>query len=183
MLQANRYVRSVTDIDPSDLFRWGVRCVLLDRDNTCVPRDADQAPKDVRAWVNLLHGQGISTCLVSNNIFRSEVRRSARELTSSVVAPAFKPAPFAFWYALRKMGVQRHEAVVIGDQLFTDVLAAKCAGIRSILVHPQSTSDLWYTKILRRAEAQLLRTRVFEADDEACDEAGSKPRDSVDESD
>ena len=51
--------------------------------------------------------------------------------------------------ALGLVGAKPAEAVLIGDQVFTDVVAGNLAGVRTILVDPQSTTDLWYTHIFR----------------------------------
>ena len=66
-----------------------------------------------------------------------------------------KPAPFAVRRALSLVGVEAREAVLIGDQVFTDVMAGNLAGVRTILVEPQSTSDLWYTQIFRVFERAI----------------------------
>ena len=164
LVGASRYVARVELIDPCGLAAEGVRCVLLDRDNTCVPRDTKVAPPEVMAWIEALHGQGISTCLVSNNFHTKQVERSAAELESEVVHHAMKPAPFAVWAALRKMGVAAGETVLVGDQLFTDMAAGNLAGVRTILVRPQCETDLWYTYIFRVFENLFLRNKVFEGE-------------------
>ena len=164
LVSASRYVARVELIDPVGLAGEGVRCVLLDRDNTCVPRDSKVAPPEVMAWIEALHDAGISTCLVSNNFHTKQVERSASELESEVVHHAMKPAPFAVWAALKKMGVSKGEAVLVGDQLFTDMAAGNLAGVRTILVRPQCETDLWYTYIFRVFENLLLRGKVFEGE-------------------
>ena len=45
--EATAYVASVDLVDVGRLASEGVRCALLDRDNTCVPRDAKVAPPQV----------------------------------------------------------------------------------------------------------------------------------------
>ena len=72
-----------------------------------------------------------------------------------MVHHAMKPAPFAVRRALGLMGARAGEAVLIGDQVFTDVMAGNLAGVRTILVEPQSTSDLWYTHIFRVFERAI----------------------------
>ena len=164
LVGASRYVARVELIDPAGLAAEGVRCVLLDRDNTCVPRDSKVAPPEVMAWIEALHAAGISTCLVSNNFHTAQVERSAAELESEVVHHAMKPFPFAVRAALKKMGVTAAEAVLVGDQLFTDMAAGNLAGVRTILVRPQSRVDLWYTHIFRLFEGLFLRGKVFEGE-------------------
>ncbi|WP_278591267.1 YqeG family HAD IIIA-type phosphatase [Olsenella uli] len=163
-LAAERYVARVALIPVADLVSAGVRCVLLDRDNTCVPLGSSQAPQEVLDWIAEVHAAGISTCVVSNNIHVREVTRSACLLGSQAVACAFKPAPFSVWVALRKMGVSRGEAVLVGDQVFTDVLAARLADVRAILVRPQTRRDLWYARPLRLLERRVLGAHRFEGE-------------------
>lgn len=161
---ADRYVKNIEMVDIDWLKSMGVRCVLMDRDNTCVPRDAKVAPQEVLDWIDRLHAAGIPTCVVSNNFHGKQVERSSRELGSQVVHHAMKPAPFAVWKALDKMGVDASEAILIGDQVYTDVVAGNLAGVRTVLVRPQSKTDLWYTHILRVFENLILWGRTFEGE-------------------
>lgn len=158
---ATRYVASLPLVDAGELAREGVSLVLVDRDNTCVPRDTGHAPAEVRAWLDAARAAGLSVCLVSNNFHTAEVAASAAELGCTVVDHAMKPAPFALRRAMRAAGARADETVMIGDQVFTDVLAGNLAGARTILVRPQSPSDLWYTHLLRALERLVLRDVEF----------------------
>ena len=157
LLAPDRYVASVDRIDLDDLWRRGTRAILLDRDNTLVPRDRTTAPASVAAWLDAARDRGFKLYMVSNNWHRDQVIRSASELGLSAISHAMKPAPFAISAALRRMGAAPGEAVLIGDQLYTDVLAGKLAGVETILVKPQTTVDLWYTQIFRIFERRALR--------------------------
>lgn len=150
-----RRERAITDVDVDELAASGVRCVLFDRDNTVVPRDTGVAPADVMDWICRVREAGIALCMVSNNFHSQQVEASAAELGCAVVHHAMKPAPFAVRRALALVGVEASEAVLIGDQVFTDVMAGNIAGVRTILVEPQSTSDLWYTHIFRVFERAI----------------------------
>ena len=150
-----RRERAITDVDVDELAASGVRCVLFDRDNTVVPRDTGAAPESVMDWICRVREAGIALCMVSNNFHSQQVEASAAELGCAVVHHAMKPAPFAVRRALAIVGVDASEAVLIGDQVFTDVMAGNLAGVRTILVEPQSTSDLWYTHIFRVFERAI----------------------------
>lgn len=150
-----RRERAITDVDVDELAASGVRCVLFDRDNTVVPRDTGVAPEPVMDWICRVREAGIALCMVSNNFHSQQVEASAAELGCAVVHHAMKPAPFAVRRALALVGVEASEAVLIGDQVFTDVMAGNLAGVRTILVEPQSTSDLWYTHIFRVFERAI----------------------------
>jgi len=71
-----------------------------------------------------------------------------------------KPLPFAFLRALSKVGSQRKRAVMVGDQLFTDVLGGRLLGMRTVLVTPLSQTDLPHTLLLRRLERLVLAGRT-----------------------
>jgi HAD superfamily phosphatase (TIGR01668 family) len=133
------YLNSVLCINPEDLVEQGISIVLLDIDNTLVPRDTHVLSMEVKAWVARLGDRGIRACLLSNNWLKV-VFAYAEELAIPLVYKAMKPLPFAYLRALRKVNRQKGEKVlVVGDQLMTDVLGAHVLRFRAILVTPQAT--------------------------------------------
>lgn len=164
LFSATRYVASLPLVDVDDLVRDGVRLVLLDRDNTCVPRDAKVAPAEVTAWLDRARAAGLTLCMVSNNFHTSHVSRTARELGVDFVDHAMKPLPVALRRAMRRAGVGPEATVMVGDQVYTDVAAGNLAGVRTILVRPQSRTDLWYTHIFRVFERLALHGVTFEGE-------------------
>ncbi|MBQ9058796.1 MAG: YqeG family HAD IIIA-type phosphatase [Atopobiaceae bacterium] len=159
-----RCVSRVDLIDLDDLVAQGIRYILIDRDNTCVPYGAACAPDEIMAWTQKARDMGIGLCIVSNNFHGTKVEASARELGMNVVHHAMKPAPFALFRALKVLGGTKETSVLVGDQIFTDVLAGRLAGIRTILVRPQSERELWYTRFFRIAERAILKGRVYEGE-------------------
>lgn len=162
--RAWRYVARVELIEPQSLLDAGVRLVLIDRDNTCVPRDTKRPPASVLAWLGDLRAVGIKTCLVSNNFHTGQVQQSARELGCEAVDHAMKPAPFALERAMEMAQEAPEATVMVGDQVFTDVVAGNLAGARTVLVRPQSRRDLWYTQVFRVFELLALRGVSFEGE-------------------
>ena len=162
LIGAWRYVARAELIDLDELVGAGVRCLLLDRDNTIVPRDTKRAPEAVRAWIARAHELGLKVCFVSNNFHSKQVAANAAEFDAGCVDHAMKPFPFAVRHALRKMGVSADEAVLIGDQVYTDICAGNLAGVRTILVRPQCRRELWYTYVFRAFEALILRGKKYE---------------------
>lgn len=158
MLHPVRYHRSVRDIDLGSLLEAGKDTLLLDLDNTLLPRDSAQIPERLRTWAGEVHDLGFKACLVSNN-WHERVYRVADELGFRLVSKAVKPLPFAFLRALSVCGSTRKQAVVIGDQLFTDILGGNLLGIETVLVEPLSEYDLPHTLALRRLERLILKGR------------------------
>jgi putative phosphatase len=158
LLNPDQYLRSVHDIDLDALKAQGVEVLLMDLDNTLLPRDSSIIPDDLVAWAASLRDHGLRVCLVSNN-WHERVHEVAEELGFKLVAKAVKPLPFAFWRAMRLMEATRKTCVVVGDQIFTDVLGGKLLGVKTIMVLPLSASDLPHTLLLRRVERLLLAGR------------------------
>ncbi len=146
-------------IDLEALRASGVDTILVDLDNTLLPRDTNEVPDSLREWACGLVDSGFKVSLVSNN-WHERVNAVAEELGFNLVAKAVKPFPFAFLIALRRLGSKRRNAVMIGDQLFTDVLGGNLLGMKTILVEPLSATDLPHTLMLRKLEALVLAGRT-----------------------
>lgn len=76
---------------------------------------------------------------------------------------SLKPLPFGFIRAEKKLSVKPKNALVIGDQIFTDVLGAKLAGMKSALLVPQSP-DKGKTIKLRRKLELPMRKKLYGED-------------------
>lgn len=156
-LKPDKYFSRLSHVNlDHDLFLPGFRVVLLDVDNTILPRDTHEVPPDIRAWLNAARKAGISFCLLSNN-WHKNVYELADELSLPIVAKAIKPLSPAFVVALCKMGATRSETVVIGDQLITDVIGAHFLGMKAYLVAPLAEQDLPHTLLLRNLEHLIMR--------------------------
>ncbi|QKF07678.1 HAD-IIIA family hydrolase [Berryella wangjianweii] len=158
----DRLFSRVTRIDVRfDLLDQGIDTVLLDIDNTIRRRDTAEVPVDVRQWLRLLADGGVACCLLTNN-WHADVHDLADELGLPVVAKACKPVPAGYVLARRRMGAPAERAVMVGDQLLTDVLGAHLAGMRGYLVAPLVEHDLPHMALLRPFERMAVRGRMPE---------------------
>jgi HAD superfamily phosphatase (TIGR01668 family) len=149
------YARRLSDVSLDDLRARGFLAIIVDLDNTLVGYGQDHLAAEDRAWIASARDRGFGVCLVSNN-FTGRVARVGAELGVPAIASALKPLPTGFARALRTMHVSRGRTVVVGDQLFTDVLGAKLLGIHAILTEPIVAKDWLGTRILRLFERLLL---------------------------
>jgi HAD superfamily phosphatase (TIGR01668 family) len=156
LLRPDLYVRSVQAIDLDILRSRGIDCLLVDLDNTLLPRDTNVVPGSAKAWSARLADAGFRACLVSNN-WHERVHAVASELGFEMVDKALKPLPFAFRRGLRRLGAEEARTAVIGDQLFTDVLGGNMLGMFTVMVSPLSRTDLPHTLLLRKLETIALR--------------------------
>jgi HAD superfamily phosphatase (TIGR01668 family) len=154
MFRPDLEAATLTDVSLEDLWGRGFRGIILDLDNTvCGYHESTLAP-GVREWVLAAKSRGFALVMVSNN-FRERVAAFGAQLDVPAVPSALKPLPRGFLTALRRLGTRRAQTVVIGDQLFTDVLGAKLLGLHAVLTQPIVPKDFPLTRVLR------LMERVF----------------------
>ncbi len=146
---------TLADVNRAALWTDGVRGIVLDLDNTCCAYHQPELAPGVAEWVRGARAEGFALVLLSNN-FAERVAAVAAQLGVPAVPNALKPLPFGFLRALRLLGTPHRATVVIGDQLFTDVLGAKLLGCRAVLTDPLVPVDFPLTRVLRLLERLLF---------------------------
>lgn len=149
-------IERVEQLTHRKLRELGVEGLLLDLDETLLPAAAERPTEDVVAWARAVRRAGIRLAIVSNGRVE-RVRRVASALDIPGRALVGKPWPGAFRRALRELDLPAERCAMVGDQLFTDVLGAKAAGLRAVLLPPLSDGGLAHTRLLRRLERRILR--------------------------
>jgi hypothetical protein len=150
-------VESVLDLSPDRLRQMGLEALLLDVDGTLKNYRAESLRPEVMAWLERLREAGIGLCLLSNGLSR-RIGRLAEKIGLPFVSQACKPLPYGCRRALRMLGFAGRQTAVVGDQLFADVMAARLAGLPSILVRPiHPEEEPWFTRMKRPLERILLR--------------------------
>jgi|SRR5579863_6611577 len=150
------YARGLAEISLDRLAQMGVRGIIVDLDNTLVAYRAASVGPEIAAWVRAALAREFRVVLVSNN-WSERVATFGAQIGVPSVSSAMKPLPLAFLRALRVLGTPRAATVVVGDQLFTDVLGAKLLGMRAILTDPISEHGFFTTRAMRVVERALLR--------------------------
>ena len=133
----------------------GITVALLDFDNTLGPDHATKPDKYAFDFVKRIQDSGFICCLVSN----AKTGRSAgiaEALGIPCVTYAHKPRPDGIYRALKLMNTDASEAVMIGDQVFTDVIAGRLAPVYTIMVEKYSSKEIWYV-VLKRPFEKLVR--------------------------
>ena len=150
------YRRRVTDITAADLHRLGAEGLLLDVDNTLTTHDAPALTDEVKDWLASMRQAGFHLLIVSNNT-AERVAPFAQSIGLAYYARAKKPLPGGFRGASKQLGLTPGRCVVVGDQLFTDMLGANVAGMQSVLLEPISfDGETSFIRFKRRVERLLL---------------------------
>lgn len=151
----NEHVKSILDIKPEKLKERGVKGIITDLDNTLVEWDRPLATPALIKWFDEINKHNILVTIVSNNN-EARVKAFADPLKIPFIFRAKKPLVPAFNRAIKQMGIKKEEAVVIGDQLMTDVLGGNRGGFHTILVVPVAQTDGLATKFNRFMERRIL---------------------------
>ena len=127
---------SFTALEPAALAAKGVKLVLADLDNTLVPYKVPVPNEQVVAWKNALEAQGIQLFILSNSRKPGRAQRFAEALGVPFQGHSGTPKKKGYLKAMERMGAKPHETVMVGDQIFTDILGANNAGVTPLLVRP-----------------------------------------------
>ena len=138
------------------LFDIGVRGIVLDIDNTLEPYENELPGEHVVSWLKSLEARGIMAAIVSNNN-----RERVSVFNANLKLPAYskggKPFAHNIHRAMRDIGTNKANTILMGDQIFTDVWAARNAGIRAILVPPINDKKDPFTKFKRLLERGIIK--------------------------
>lgn len=146
----------IADIDIDQLAQSGIRCALLDLDNTLAPWDDRVVTEVCQRFIDGLREAGIRPIIISNNQ-PERVRDFAESLNVDFEGKARKPLPFGFWRVLKRFGLQKKECVMVGDQIMTDILGGNLAGLTTLLVNPFCDVEWGGTKYNRMMERWVMR--------------------------
>lgn len=119
-----------------DLVRQNhLKGLVLDVDETLVPITTAQISAELVPWVEQIR-QVATLWLVSNNISEARIKRIAEVVKAPYITGAGKPSRRKLRRAVDAMGLRPQEVGMVGDRLFTDVLAGNRLGMFTILVQP-----------------------------------------------
>lgn len=138
LLIPDRVKESIYDLSPDALRSVGVRLVLCDLDNTLSPYEETLPSPRLTAWKEALEEAGVTLFVVSNSRKSHRCPDFCEALGVPYVRHAGKPGTKGFRAALARAGVSADQAVMVGDQIFTDILGANRAGIATVLVKPMA---------------------------------------------
>lgn len=133
-LYPREYINSTYEIDFDKLYKQGYRGIIFDIDNTLVPHGA---PADERAISLFTHLKEIGfSCMLLSNNKEPRVKMFNDAVGVDYIYKAGKPKPSGYKKAMHRLGTTTDNTLFVGDQIFTDIVGANLAGIRTILVKP-----------------------------------------------
>lgn len=147
---------SIYDITPEFLKSIGKSLVISDIDNTLVSYDDEEPTDEVKTWLGGLQKAGILVSLASNNK-EKRVDLFNKKLGLFAVSKSMKPSRRAVFHTMKQLKFLKDEICVVGDQIFTDVLTAKRAGVTAILVRPIKPKESAFFRVKRFFERFFIK--------------------------
>lgn len=159
MIKPDYEFKSVLDIEADFFEKENIKYLLIDIDNTLVADNAPDADENAIEFLKKLEEKNISFYLVSNNK-EERVQSFNKYLGYPSISRAGKPGKKKIKRVMNEMNAVKSETALIGDQIFTDLLAAKNAGIRMVLVSPINTKiENTFFKVKRFFEKIIYKRR------------------------
>ena len=154
-------LKSICDLSPALLRKYGIKGLLLDLDNTLTTHDNPRPADGVMEWIELMKKSGIKMCIVSNN-HAPRVKPFADLLGLQFVSEGKKPLSKGFREAKERMGLEWNELAVVGDQIFTDVLGANLKRLKCVFVFPIEHETTRFFRFKRKMEIPFLPKKLTE---------------------
>ena len=156
ILYPDLYLKSLYTVPLLELQKNGKQALIFDLDNTITEWNSQVVSEEIIQWFADAKALGFSLCILSNNS-EKRIRGVAEQLSIPYVCKGKKPRRKGFYKAIRLMEASAETAVMIGDQIFTDIWGGNRMGLYTILVEPMHGKEYWGTKISRRFEKIVLK--------------------------
>ena len=139
---------SIYEIDPDFYKRNNVKTLFMDLDNTLDSYRARVPQQRTIDYVNKVKEAGVTPVIISNNKAK-RVSGFANLLGVEFLSSAHKPFSRRIKKEIARRGLTANDVMLVGDQMMTDVLAAKGAKIKVVLTEKIVKEDQWTTHINR----------------------------------
>ena len=178
-LRPDFVVATVLDLTGEDIKRMSpaTRAVCLDIDGPITDYHAPSVPERSVERLQSYNETGLLTFIISNchDERVTEVHRLFGPLVTGVLTPGdavdpadprdrpgrhIKPSPDMLDVVAQRYGLASRELLMVGDQLFKDVLSARRAGAASVLVPREGSRDHLGVRIFQRPLEAVLRAML-----------------------
>lgn len=118
-----------------------IRALVIDVDRTLLPHHSSVLPTAAEQWLRKAHAQ-LPIHLFSNNPSRRRIGRLSERLGLPYTAGAAKPRRGALRRVIQELDLPAAQVAMLGDRVFTDVLAGNRLGLFTVLLKPIDASGL-----------------------------------------
>ena len=150
------FFNTFSDVNVDFLKKNAIDALILDIDNTLVPYEIRKPTDELLSWFNELKNAGIKVAFVSNN--NSErVNTFNEELGFFATYKSKKPFTKCLKKAISVMGSTEKTTALMGDQIFTDIVAGNTLSLLTVLVPPIKDKTDPFTRFKRLLERPIMK--------------------------
>ncbi len=135
--------KKLTDITVEFLSENNIKLLMLDMDNTIAPYDMAVPGVKLLEWSESIKAAGIEIFIVSNSKRTGRTEKFAQKMNVGFIKSARKPSPNAIYKVMGIKSLNPDECALVGDQIFTDTIAANMAGVMSVIVYPIKFTNIF----------------------------------------
>ena len=154
-LYPDYYIKNIEHLPLKDFKRKGIEAIVFDIDNTIAPYDVAEPDDWAMGVLDNLKAEGFKICLLSNNN-EKRINIFNKKIGAYAFWKAGKPGTKGVKEAMAAMGTTPETTVMVGDQVFTDVLCGHNAGMLSVMTAPLCNRDQLITKVKRPLEKLVM---------------------------
>ncbi len=159
LLEPTYFFKQIIDINTNFLLSVGCQGLILDIDDTLAPQESALPTDNVLNWINNLKNNKIKLVIASNNS-EKRVSEFAKILEIPHVYEAKKPFRKGLERAVEILSIPKENILMIGDQIFSDILVAKFTKINSVLVEPLSPAKNFSLRLRRKLESPIRKKLI-----------------------
>lgn len=160
LLQPNLILgANIFELTPQILQANQIKGLILDVDETLVPFKQKETSQELQNWIMQIK-QVAPIWLVSNNTSNTRIGNIAKSVDLPFISFAKKPSRRRLREAATAMNLSVEDVAMVGDRLFTDIVAGNRLGMFTILVepmtdplvkvraHPIRDFEIWLSKLI-----------------------------------
>lgn len=153
ILSPDIWLDNVKGLHVEYLIKRGIDVFVFDFDNTLAPWRSCEISDDVKRFLKSIQDRGGIVIIASNGKPRNIEMNGAVFLWRTG-----KPLAVKLRRYLSQKSIDRNRIIIVGDQIFTDVLTGKFLKVLTAKVKPISTKEFFGTRFLRLIEKVIEPT-------------------------
>ncbi len=146
----------ITEITVPLLEKYGIKALILDVDNTLSTHHGQHLTEGLEDWLKYMKESGIKLTILSNSTDK-RLTPFAEKIGLDFISLGLKPLPFGYLRALKRLGTEKSETAIIGDQIFTDIIGGKSAGVKTVLLTLIEPEKSLRFRFKRRIERFIIK--------------------------
>ena len=149
------YQENIYKVNYKKLKDEGIKCILIDLDNTISPAKEVVLDNKIKGLFDKLK-KDFRLVIFSNN-FPKRISKFGKYYDVDIACLSLKPFRYKYRSILKKYNLKKHEVATIGDQLLTDIQGGNKMCFKTILVNPISKIDEKETWLNREIEKKIFK--------------------------